>query len=112
MEKMDQAREELDGLPPTLSDAPQTKLLALFYDFVSELSEYINGSVGHSEFLRDFLGICKKLALEIGETRPKFEVPCKTSAIDGNGLAVVRSISTESFTSPATPRPKSCKTGA
>ena len=80
MEKMDKARQELENLPISFSDEPQTKLLGVCNDFVSELSEYVNGATSRQDFLKELMRICRNLSCEIKKTKPYFEIPSKSHA--------------------------------
>jgi len=68
-------QQQLEQLPPSFVDEPQTKLLALCNDFVSELGEHAVGSPRHPAFLSDLHQLFRKLSAEIRRTRPQFEVP-------------------------------------
>jgi hypothetical protein len=106
-DKMDEFREKLEDLPPSISHAPQAELLARCNNFVSELTGYVNGL--HPGFLKDLSEIYEGLATEITETKPNFEILCETSLeLDRNipGRPVAGS-----STVPATPLPQSQNRG-
>jgi len=68
-------QQRLEQLPHSFVDEPQTKLLALCNDFVSELAEHAVGSPRHPGFLSDLHQVFRNLSAEIRRTRPKFDVP-------------------------------------
>jgi hypothetical protein len=77
----------LDRLPQSFSDDPQTKLLALCSDFASELSKHANGNQKHPEFLQGLHKRFRELTGKIAKTRPTFDIPTKVNILGLPALA-------------------------
>jgi hypothetical protein len=77
MSMMREVHGNLDRLPQLFSDDPQTKLLALCSDFVSEIGDHASGTPKHPKFLKDLYQLFRKLSKEIDETRQIFDIPTK-----------------------------------
>jgi len=72
-----EVHSNLDRLPQSFSDDPQTKLLGLCGDFVSEIGEHASGTPKHPKFLKDLHQLFWKLSKEIAQTQPIFDIPTK-----------------------------------
>jgi hypothetical protein len=67
-------QHRLDSLPRSFADSPQAMLLNLCNEFTSEIQERVNGTRKPPGFFQDLNTEYHRLAKELANTRPNFEI--------------------------------------